>query len=68
MHAPAVGQAQTALSNPDIRKEADRRTGQLEYDVSKTIVDGSNPMKLVTPQPFLSGEYLESSHHPVLLI
>lgn len=68
MHAPVVGQAQTALSNPDIRKEADRRTGHLEYDVSKTIVDGSNPMKLVTPQPFLSGEYLESLYYHVLLM
>ncbi|KAJ5328971.1 hypothetical protein N7452_009361 [Penicillium brevicompactum] len=64
MHAPVVGQAQTASSNPDMRKEADRRTGQLEYDVSKTIVDGSNPMKLVTPQPFLSDNNSHSHSAP----
>ena len=41
-----------------LRKE-DKRV-DLEYDVSKTIVDGSNPMKLVPPkpQPLLSGELL----------
>ncbi|CAG8026444.1 unnamed protein product [Penicillium nalgiovense] len=32
-----------------LRKE-DKRV-DLEYDVSKTIVDGSNPMKLVQPKP-----------------
>lgn len=40
-----------------LRKEADKRMADLEYDVSKTIVDGSNPMKLASqPQPLLSGE------------
>lgn len=40
-----------------LRKEVDKRMADLEYDVSKTIVDGSNPMKLVPqPQPLLSGE------------
>ncbi|CAI7657177.1 uncharacterized protein N7487_009674 [Penicillium crustosum] len=38
-----------------LRKEVDKRMADLEYDVSKTIVDGSNPMKLVPqPQPLLS--------------
>ncbi|KAJ5680350.1 hypothetical protein N7536_011489 [Penicillium majusculum] len=38
-----------------LRKEADKRMADLEYDVSKTIVDGSNPMKLAPqPQPLLS--------------
>ncbi|KAJ5425485.1 hypothetical protein N7465_000555 [Penicillium sp. CMV-2018d] len=38
-----------------LRKEADKRMAELEYDVSKTIVDGSNPMKLAPqPQPPLS--------------
>ncbi|KAJ5922690.1 hypothetical protein N7516_010393 [Penicillium verrucosum] len=43
-------------SKPDsLRKEADKRMADLEYDVSKTIVDGSNPMKLAPqPQPLLS--------------
>lgn len=47
-------------SKPDsLRKEADKRTIDLEYDVSKTIVDGSNPMKLAPqPQPLLSGELI----------
>lgn len=67
MHAPPVGQTQTASPKPDLRKEADKRA-QLEYDVSKTIVDGSNPMKLVQPQPCLSGECLNPSSGYILLI
>jgi hypothetical protein len=38
-----------------LRKEADKRVADLEYDVSKTIVDGSNPMKSV-PQTLLPGK------------
>lgn len=68
MHAPPVGQTQTASPKQDLRKEADKRAVQLEYDVSKTIVDGSNPMKLVQPQPFLSGECLKPSSCYILLI
>lgn len=68
MHAPPVGQTQTASPKQDLRKEADKRAVQLEYDVSKTIVDGSNPMKLVQPQPFLSGECLNPSSCYILLI
>lgn len=52
-----VGPAQTNSSKPgSLRKESDKPIVQPEYDVSKSIVDGSNPMKLVLPQPLLSGE------------
>jgi hypothetical protein len=53
-----VGRAQTnSPPKPgSVRKDTDKRITQLEYDVSKTIVDGSNPMKLVLSQPLLSGE------------
>ncbi|KGO67692.1 Nucleotide-binding, alpha-beta plait [Penicillium italicum] len=58
---PPVGQipqaaspVRTTTSSPSkpgsLRKEADKRMADLEYDVLKTIVDGSNPMKLVHPQ------------------
>ncbi|KAJ5971150.1 uncharacterized protein N7479_001068 [Penicillium vulpinum] len=46
-----------------LRKEADKRMAELEYDVSKTIVDGSNPMKLV-PQPLLSDNSSPSQPAP----
>lgn len=58
----AASPVRTNTSSPSklgsVRKEADKRMADLEYDVSKTIVDGSNPMKLVQPQPqsHLSGE------------
>ncbi|CAG7953774.1 unnamed protein product [Penicillium salamii] len=60
-HAPPVAQPPTNESKPDIRQENDRRTTLLEYDVSKTIVDGSNPMKLVPRQPQLS-DHSSPSH------
>ncbi|KAJ5593033.1 hypothetical protein N7537_009937 [Penicillium hordei] len=55
----AVSPVRTNTSSPSktgsLRKEADKRVADLEYDVSKTIVDGSNPMKLAPqPQPLLS--------------
>ncbi|CAG8908777.1 unnamed protein product [Penicillium egyptiacum] len=50
----ATSPVRTNTSSPSkpgpLRKETDKRV-DLEYDVSKTIVDGSNPMKLVRPQP-----------------
>lgn len=59
-----VGRTQTN-ANPsaklDLRKESEKQMTQLEYDVSKTIVDGSNPMKLGPPCPLLSGECVETS-------
>jgi hypothetical protein len=56
----AASPVRTNTSSPPkpgpLHKE-DKRV-DLEYDVSKTIVDGSNPMKLAQPkpQPLLSGE------------
>ncbi|KAJ5520651.1 Nucleotide-binding alpha-beta plait [Penicillium fimorum] len=48
----AASPIRTNSSSPSkpgsLRKEADKRIAELEYDVSKTIVDGSNPMKLVS--------------------
>jgi hypothetical protein len=57
---PPVGRAQTNSPSkpPALRKEAEKQIAQLEYDVSKTIVDGSNPMKSVPAQPPHSGECL----------
>jgi hypothetical protein len=65
-----VGRAQTnSPPKPaSLRKEAERQIAQLEYDVSKTIVDGSNPMKLVLPQPLLSGECFQSLTQRLSLI
>lgn len=61
----AVGRPQTN-ANPssklDIRKESEKQIAQLEYDVSKTIVDGSNPMKVVPPYRLPSGECVETSY------
>ncbi|KAJ5372105.1 Nucleotide-binding alpha-beta plait [Penicillium concentricum] len=49
--SPPVRATSSSPSKPgSLRKEADKRMVELEYDVSKTIVDGSNPMKSV-PQP-----------------
>jgi hypothetical protein len=58
MHSGSpVGRTQSNLPpKPDFPKEAEKRFTQLEYDVSKTIVDGSNPMKLVPTQPLSFGE------------
>ncbi|CAI7636088.1 unnamed protein product [Penicillium glandicola] len=57
----AASPVRTSTSSPSkpgsLRKEPDKRMTDLEYDVSKTIVDGSNPMKLAQSQLLLSGGF-----------
>ncbi|KAJ5424873.1 Nucleotide-binding alpha-beta plait [Penicillium cf. griseofulvum] len=64
----AASPVRTNTSSPSkpgsLRKEADKRMSELDYDVSKTIVDGSNPMKLVPPQPLLSDNSSPSQSAP----
>ncbi|KAJ5154062.1 Nucleotide-binding alpha-beta plait [Penicillium coprophilum] len=63
--SPPVRTNSTSPSKPaSMRKEADKRVVELEYDVSKTIVDGSNPMKLAHPQPLLSDNTSPSQSAP----
>lgn len=62
----AISPVRTNTSSPSkpvtLRKEADKRMTDLEYDVSKTIVDGSNPKKIAQsqPQPPFSSELLSN--------
>lgn len=59
LQSHAQGQSTSPTSRPSsARREVQKKTTELEYDVSKTIVDGSNPMKLAQTQPQLSGEWL----------
>jgi len=44
------------------KSDNDKRTGQAEYDVSKIIVDGSNPMKLGQPALVLPGKEDPQKH------
>ena len=51
----SISHAHKSPKPGSLRKEVDKRVADLEYDVSKTIVDGSNPMKSV-PQTLPSGK------------
>ncbi|KAJ6086899.1 hypothetical protein N7467_005813 [Penicillium canescens] len=44
----SISHAHKSPKPGSLRKEVDKRVADLEYDVSKTIVDGSNPMKSVS--------------------
>lgn len=56
---PQAGQGTHAqMTNLDLsRRDAERPSAEAEYDVSKTIVDGSNPMKLAPPS-VISGKWI----------
>ncbi|KAJ5124596.1 Nucleotide-binding alpha-beta plait [Penicillium bovifimosum] len=47
-----------------LRREAEKRPTNLEYDVSKTIVDGSNPMRAPQSQSLPSDNSSPSQSHP----
>lgn len=55
LQSGSISHAHNSSKSSSLRKEADKRVADLEYDVSKTIVDGSNPMKSV-PQTLLPGK------------
>ncbi|CAG7918193.1 unnamed protein product [Penicillium olsonii] len=61
IHASPVALSRTNEPKPDPRQENDKKTAFLEYDVSKTIVDGSNPMRLA-PSQSLPSDNSSPSH------
>ncbi|KAJ5780854.1 Nucleotide-binding alpha-beta plait [Penicillium paradoxum] len=59
--SPVRTHTNSPLNPSSSRKETEKRMTDLEYDVSKTIVDGSNPMKPGQAQPLLSDDFPSQS-------
>lgn len=53
----SFSQGPQAVNMGPPKRKTDKRVVDEEYDVSKTIVDGSNPMKLAQPSSLPSGKW-----------
>lgn len=52
-----VGPSGSPVTDPSVRRDAGKTPAGFEYDVSKTIVDGSNPKKSAQAQSHLAGTW-----------
>ncbi|CAL5867765.1 uncharacterized protein PFLUO_LOCUS1985 [Penicillium psychrofluorescens] len=59
-----VGPSGSPVTDPSVRRDAGKTPAGFEYDVSKTIVDGSNPKKSAQAQSHLAGVLSSSPSTP----